>query len=491
LDVKNVAWLENYLCSQDTITSMIVSHDSGFLDNVCSHIIHYETRRLRTYKGNLKEFVQQCPEAKKYYELSDDELKFVFPAPGFLEGVKNKDKPIVKLQSVSFFYPTTPDRIIINNCTAQVSLSSRIACLGPNGAGKSTLIKMMTGETEPVGGAVWKHQNMRYAYVAQHAFHHVEQHLTKTPNEYIQWRFQGGEDKENLEKVTCQMSAEEEAKIAEKIKVSGQEWQEEGVEDKLQFDRIAGRRQKKNSYEYEVQWIGKGPDCSSWFTREKLEELGFTKILNRVDEKEAARQGMYARPLTQKNVEKHLDDFGLESEFGTHNRIRGLSGGQKVKVVLAAAMWQQPHVIVMDEPTNYLDRDALGALANAIKEFGGGVVVITHNQEFASFVCEETWAVPGDGFVHITGNKWGQTKKGEAKAELVAWKPEEEVVDALGNTHKVKAAKKKLSNKEIKAKAKLRKAALDRGEDLSDDSDWDLDVYVGMKKESRSRKNKE
>lgn len=48
---------------------------------------------------------------------------------------------------------------------------------------------------------------------------------------------------------------------------------------------------------------------------------------------------------------------------GTHSLMKGLSGGQKVKVVLGAAMWNNPHILVMDEPTNFLDRDSLGALA--------------------------------------------------------------------------------------------------------------------------------
>jgi len=43
------------------------------------------------------------------------------------------------------------------------------------------------------------------------------------------------------------------------------------------------------------------------------------------------------------------------------------AGGQKVKLVLGAAMWQQPHILVLDEPTNYLDRESLGAMASAIK----------------------------------------------------------------------------------------------------------------------------
>ncbi len=48
-----------------------------------------------------------------------------------------------------------------------------------NGAGKSTLIKMLTGETQPNEGSVWKHPNTRVAYVAQHAFHHLEQVLQR------------------------------------------------------------------------------------------------------------------------------------------------------------------------------------------------------------------------------------------------------------------------------------------------------------------------
>jgi elongation factor 3 len=480
LDVKNVAWLEDYLISQTTVSSMIVSHDAGFLDRVCTHIIHYETRKLVTYKGNLTEFIRQCPAAKKYTELSNDELKFIFPKPGFLEGVKNKDKAIVKANNCHFTYPNT-DRQIIAGASIQLSLSSRVACLGPNGAGKSTFIKLLTGEAEPDIGTVWKHPNMRYAYVAQHAFHHVEQHLEKTPNEYIRWRFQTGEDKENLTKVTAQYTEEEERLMKEKIPVP----QEDGSILKLVVEKILSRRQKKSKYEYEVQWKGLSMDASTWMEREKLMKFGFEKYMNRVDEREAARAGLYARPLTQANVEKHLIDFGLDAEFGTHNRIKGLSGGQKVKLVLGSAMWQQPHIVVMDEPTNYLDRDALGALACAVKEFDGGVLLITHNCEFADALKEETWEVPGDGKVYVTGNKWGQGKKG--KGDVVEHVIQDEVVDALGNVVKVKGPKKKLSRKEIKAKAKARAAKLAEGQDLTTDSDWDLDEYIGEQKEKKTK----
>jgi len=54
---------------------------------------------------------------------------------------------------------------------------------------------------EPCEGTVWRHPNLRIAYVAQHAFHHIEQHLDITANQYIQWRYAIGEDREALGKV--------------------------------------------------------------------------------------------------------------------------------------------------------------------------------------------------------------------------------------------------------------------------------------------------
>lgn len=457
LDVTNVAWLEAHLCSLEDVTCMIVSHDSGFLDNVCTNIIHYENRKLKIYKGNLSKFVEKVPEAKSYYSLEDSAIKFKFPEPGYLEGIKTKDRAILKMNKAGYKYPGT-DRMIVSGVNLACTLSSRVAVVGANGAGKSTLIKMLTGEVEPVEGEVWKHPNLRIAYVAQHAFHHLERHLEKTPNEYIRWRYAIGEDREALEKDTRQISEEELAKMQQKIVHDGQ---------KKVVEKILNRRKLKKSYEYEVQWVGLGSEHNAWMSRDELEQLGFTKLVNEIDAKEAARNGLMTRPLTALNVQKHLEDVGLEAEFATHSHIRGLSGGQKVKVVIAAAMWNQPHMLVLDEPTNYLDRDSLGALAGAIKDYGGGVVMITHHTEFSSALCPETWLV-ADGKVDCKGGSWLQETQEKAKLEF---KVQEEVTDAFGNIIKVKAPQKKLSNKEKKAREKMRKARRERGEEVSEDEE--------------------
>ncbi|KAI8356156.1 armadillo-type protein [Blakeslea trispora] len=451
LDVVNVAWLENYLLGLKTVTSIIVSHDSGFLDHVCSDIIHYEPNyKLKRYKGNLSEFVKKVPRAASYYSLEASQISFRFPEPGFLEGIKTKERAILKMKNVDFQYPGS-DRKQLIDISMQCSLSSRVAVIGPNGAGKSTLIKLLTGEIESEVGSVWKHPNLRIAYVAQHAFHHIEKHLDSTPNEYIQWRYATGEDREELDK-NDRMNAETNKKVMEQVFIIDGE--------KRTVEELVGRRKLKQSYEYEVSWVGRSSVDNTWISRQKLEDMGFGKKIAEVDSAEAAKMGLN-RPLTAKEIEKHLAEVGLEPEFATHSRIRGLSGGQKVKLVIGAAMWNKPHMLVLDEPTNYLDRESLGALAMAIKEFGGGVVIVTHNREFTEALCNEVWMVDA-GRLTPSGHNWVSGNGTTAVKE----QEQEDMVDAQGNTVKAVEKKKKLTSKELRKKKKERMERRKRGEEV-------------------------
>ncbi|TPX41808.1 hypothetical protein SeMB42_g05271 [Synchytrium endobioticum] len=454
LDVVNVAWLENYLNTLEDVTSIIVSHDPGFLDRVCTDVIHLNSFKLRRYKGNLSEFVKRVPEAKSYYDLSQSQIEFRFPEPGFLEGVKTRERAIIKMNGISFTYPNT-DRKILDNISFQCSLASRVSVVGPNGAGKSTLIKVLTGELEPDGGQVWRHPNLRIAYVAQHAFHHIEQHLSKTPSQYIQWRYAFGEDREEASKVTKQISEEEEKAMSKVHVINGR---------KLQVEEVLRRRKLKQSYEYEVSFVGCSSVDNMWFPRRQLiEEFGLSKKVNEVDAKAAAEAGL-VKPLTAKSIEKHLADVGLEPEFASHSHIRGLSGGQKVKLVIGAAMWMNPHMVVLDEPSNYLDRDSLGALATAIRNYGGGVIMVTHNSQFSQTLCNEVWQVDS-GKLLPSGHNWVKGEHGEKLQD----KDQEDQLDSMGNV--IKAVKKeKISARDLKKKKKQKKKGLIDGDD--DDDEW-------------------
>jgi elongation factor 3 len=70
----------SYLTSLTTCTSIIVSHDSGFLNNVITDVLHLNRFKLRRYRGNLERFMQVVPEAKSYYTLEAlEDYKFKFP----------------------------------------------------------------------------------------------------------------------------------------------------------------------------------------------------------------------------------------------------------------------------------------------------------------------------------------------------------------------------------------------------------------------------
>lgn len=139
-------------------------------------------------------------------------------------------------------------------------------------------------------------------------------------------------------------------------------------------------------------------------SRDTLTNLGFFKMVQEFDDHESSREGLGYRVLEPPIISKHFEDIGLDPEIANHNQISGLSGGQKVKVVLAGAMWNNPHLLVLDEPTNFLDRDSLGGLAVAIRDFKGGVVMISHNEEFVGALCPEQLHVADGKIVKRTNN---------------------------------------------------------------------------------------
>jgi len=462
LDVANQAWITEFVQRQEKATIIVICHDPPFVNKCCTHIVHFENRKLKIFHGNLEAFIQKCPEVKVYYEpRTDDEFfkhKMSFPEPGYLEGVKVKDKAILKCYSVAFTYPNTT-RQVINGISIFVSLASRVAVIGPNGAGKSTLIKVLTGELEPSSGTVWKHPNLRVAYVAQHAFHHIEHHLTKTPVEYIMWRYATGEDREAAQR--ADRKVDEKKEEFKTLKINGQN---------MVVEKILARRKDKKLYEYEVQWKGKQPipDETTWLPRDKLEDMGYSKMLAEVDAREAAAAGMWCKPLTSDEICKHLDEVGLDRELALHTQLNSMSGGQKVKVVLGACTWNNPHVIILDEPTNYLDSTSLAGLAEAIKTFNGGILLISHHRDFLDALCTEQWAMK-DGLL----TQIGGVELSEEDRKVMGAGALDEMIDGAGNVVKIKQQKKELSRKEQKAKERYKKIARDNGEVVdSDDDAW-------------------
>lgn len=91
---------------------------------------------------------------------------------------------------------------------------------------------------------------------------------------------------------------------------------------------------------------------------------------------------------SEEEYRKHLGQFGITGALGLR-KLGVLSGGQKSRVAFAALSLANPHILVLDEPTNHLDIAALDALADALKSFKGGILMVSHDVDTIRKVCAD------------------------------------------------------------------------------------------------------
>jgi len=89
-------------------------------------------------------------------------------------------------------------------------------------------------------------------------------------------------------------------------------------------------------------------------------------------------------------MRKVIGRYGITGKAQTAP-IKQLSDGQKCRVVFAWLSWQMPHMLLLDEPTNHLDMETIDALADAIKGFEGGVILVSHDFRLIDQVAKDIW----------------------------------------------------------------------------------------------------
>jgi len=91
--------------------------------------------------------------------------------------------------------------------------------------------------------------------------------------------------------------------------------------------------------------------------------------------------------------------------------IRNLSDGQRCRVTFAWLAWQTPHLLLLDEPTNHLDIETIDALAEAINEFDGGMILVSHDFRLISQVTEEIWLCEKETITKWEGDIFSYKKR--------------------------------------------------------------------------------
>ena len=263
----------------------------------------------------------------------------------------------------------------------------------------------MEGKEDEERGEVFRHHNLRLAYISQHHMESLGKFYDKTPYQYMLYRFQNGYDELLQQRLLTPRDEEEAAQRKALAKKYGKYG--------LQVANIVSRSQKGKVVSYEIEWEGLNDSKSNTMESiDKLRKMNVDKFAIACDERlQAQSSGLDQRQLTHRELVKHLEQFGIDEEMTLNRQIGSFSAGQKSKLALGAAMWVKPHAIAFDEPTNYLDPDTVDQLARALKWFRGAVLVITHHEDFVKTVCNETWLVE-DGQLTCGSLEKGATTRG-------------------------------------------------------------------------------
>eukprot|EP00930_Biecheleria_cincta_P007412 TRINITY_DN108626_c0_g1_i1.p1 TRINITY_DN108626_c0_g1~~TRINITY_DN108626_c0_g1_i1.p1 ORF type:complete len:508 (+),score=85.77 TRINITY_DN108626_c0_g1_i1:3-1526(+) len=430
LDAEGVQWLVQFVkttCVQGEFggTAVIVSHDPDFLDQVCTDIVHLDSdAKLAYHPGSFSDFKRNVlkgdnSKAQHLLEATSSVApdlggSMAFPAPERLGATAAARKlPVLTLEDASVAYGEAAPPIL-SGITVALSMDSRVGIVGQNGAGKSSLLALLSDRLKPSSGERWGHKNLRLSYVAQQHLVHLGQSLKLSPVQYMQERFRQGWDSEVPQKEPRVLTPAEEAdrkRLGLQFGKRGKAIKEILARKEVIRHGAGGEKQCL----YQVRWEDSPDTEISWEDKGKLFKCGAEPMVVDYDDiLWRAWAGVEQRPLTTEEIVQHLELFGLPQEVSCDRKINMLSSGQKVKLMFAAALWTRPHVLCLDEPTNFLDTDSVDLLLQALKGFRGGYAIVTHNESFANEACNEVWTVAGG---QVSGAKkiWGKAKLEKTK----------------------------------------------------------------------------
>ena len=105
----------------------------------------------------------------------------------------------------------------------------------------------------------------------------------------------------------------------------------------------------------------------------------------------------------EQDLRNFLGSFNFTGDM-VKQAVGTMSGGEKARLVLCMIVWQRPNLLLLDEPTNHLDLATREALAVALNEFEGTVMLVSHDRSLLRSVCDEFWLVSRGGVAPFDGD---------------------------------------------------------------------------------------
>ncbi|CAF4361098.1 unnamed protein product, partial [Rotaria sp. Silwood2] len=346
LDLNAVIWLDNYLQSWKK-TLLVVSHDQSFLDNICTDVIHLDGKKLYYYKGNYSLF------KKMLLQTRAQQLKDYEKQERALDALKKQGHSS-------------------KQASAKVGRHEEQKSKDKNRGRKQD-----TADDETVN----------------------RKELLQKPKEYqVRFRFPSPpplnppvlgaydvtfryENRETLfEKLNFGVD------MASRIAIVGPNGVGKSTFLKLLMSVLEPTRGEiRRNHRLRIgrfdQHAGEQFDL----------ELSAVEHLKR------------SFNMPEQDTRKSLGSVGLPGRAHTI-KMKDLSGGQKARVALSDLIAREPDVLILDEPTNNLDIESIDALAEAINEFKGGVIIVSHDERLIRETNCQLWVIESKQINEIDGD---------------------------------------------------------------------------------------
>ncbi|KAJ4702982.1 ABC transporter F family-like protein [Melia azedarach] len=371
LDLRAVLWLEEYLCRWKK-TLVVVSHDRDFLNTVCTEIIHLHDQKLHFYRGNFDDFEsgyeQRRKEMNKKFEIYEKQVKAAKRSGNRVQQEKVKDRAK----------------------SAAAKEASKNKAKG----------KVDEDEPLPEAPKKWRDYSVE--------FHFPEPtELTPPLLQLIEVSF-SYPNREDFKLSNVDVGID----MGTRVAIVGPN----GAGKSTLLNLLAGDLIPAEGEVRRSQKLRIGRYSQHFVDLLTMDETPVQYLLRLHPDQEGLSK--------QEAVRAKLGKFGLPS----HNHltpILKLSGGQKARVVFTSISMSKPHILLLDEPTNHLDMQSIDALADALDEFSGGVVLVSHDSRLISRVCEneeksEIWVVENGTVMSFPGTfeEYKEELQREIRAEV-------------------------------------------------------------------------
>ncbi|GLX66307.1 ABC-F family ATP-binding cassette domain-containing protein [Paenibacillus glycanilyticus] len=257
--------------------------------------------------------------------------------------------------------------VILSDITMQVLERERIGLVGVNGAGKSTLLKIIAGELSYDSGAIHKAKETRIGYLAQNSGLQSNRTIEQEMRAVFSHLTDAEKELRDLEQQIADPALHDNPK---------------------RYEEILDRYSRK----------------SDWFR-----EQGGFEINTRI------------------NSVLHGMGFG---QFPADTMINTLSGGQKTRLALARILLQAPDLLMLDEPTNYLDIPTLTWLEGYLRGYSGAILVVSHDRYFLDALATTIIEIERRAAKRYTGNysRYIELKAAEYESDMKQFEKQQDEI---------------------------------------------------------------